>query len=171
MLHDAICILSEAYKIFSTINLLEGGTFLDVGCGQGRILGYLYKNYPYLYITGIEINKESYLICKKWVREKNIRLFLGDVFSLDLSEYSIFFLGHPFYREQFCLFIAQIEKQVKHNSLLICVIDSHYKNILDNNDKWEMIRREEISRYKGVFLLNNTNYFSVWNYSPNKINI
>lgn len=158
-------------KIFSTVNFLGHSMFLDVGCGQGRILGYLYNNFPSLCITGIEINKDAYLICKRWVKKKNIRLFFGDVFNFDLSEYSIFFLGHPFYREQFRLFIDQIERQVKQNSLLICVIDSHYKDILDNNYKWEMMGREKISRYKGLFLLNNPNYFSVWCYSPNKTNV
>lgn len=54
---------------------------LDLGCGNGRFYGFLYKRYPQLNLeyTGIDINR--YLLDKAKIKHKQARFILGDVFA------------------------------------------------------------------------------------------
>jgi len=73
--------------ISSFINLFGFKSILDVGCGTGRGLKYLYNNHPDLHIMGVDL---SFDLLKKCV-EKDIpagKLLCGNAYSLPFKDAS-----------------------------------------------------------------------------------
>lgn len=70
--------------------------FYDIGCGAGKALWLAQKLRRFENLTGIEGDKNLFLLARKNVRE-NIKLYLGDAtnFCYD-KNYTVFFLYNPF---------------------------------------------------------------------------
>ena len=69
------------YEYFSKLHTLlvtkEDLKILDVGCGLGQFLIYLYKKNPNLDLTGVDLVKNEH---------SHIRFLSGDILNLDISE-------------------------------------------------------------------------------------
>jgi 2-polyprenyl-3-methyl-5-hydroxy-6-metoxy-1,4-benzoquinol methylase len=68
--------------------LKSGIKVLDIGCGQGRGINLLAKNFPDSKFTGYDISEQGIGIAKKNAKEmglKNVRFEIKDVTSLNES--------------------------------------------------------------------------------------
>jgi len=84
-------------RIFSHVELTENDSFLDVGCGKGRVLAYLVKIKAPCHINGIEISDEAGQIASEWSGlYDQVTVIRGDVFAQNLNDYTVFFLNRPF---------------------------------------------------------------------------
>lgn len=67
--------------------------FMDLGCGNGRVIDFLAKNNPEISFSGIEYSFILYLICKiRFWRCNNVRIYYGNLFSHDWSKYDALYL-------------------------------------------------------------------------------
>ena len=93
-------------KIFGDYAFDKNDSFIDIGCGKGRVLAFMQsKGYP-CRLTGIELNKDVAAYAQNWAsRYDNITILNGNAFELDYNDYSVLFMGRPFETETFCKFI------------------------------------------------------------------
>ncbi len=61
-------------------------TLLDLGCGTGLELDEIFKRFPSLKVTGIDLTKEMLEMLKSKHIDKSLDLICGDYFSVPLGE-------------------------------------------------------------------------------------
>ena len=104
--------------------LTENDSFLDVGCGKGRVLAYLVKIKAPCHITGIEISDEAGAVASEWTDlYDQVTVIRGDVFVQNLNDYTVFFLNRPFLPKTFMAFINKLEKELRHPIALLYWVD------------------------------------------------
>ena len=154
-------------QIFDDLELNNTDSFLEVGCGPGRVIAYLIWKKSPCNITGFEINAKDACFCKEVLSDyKHINICCCDVFDKDLSSYNVFFLGHPFKPVSFARFIDKIENEVKHSAIVINVIDNDNYPYLLHRIGWKAIKHSIIYRYFGIRVLPSENSYTIWSYSP-----
>lgn len=85
-------------RIFKLANIRPGETFYELGCGNGKVILYAYKNFRVKAI-GLEISLPLYLICK--IRQvfnynPNLKFKFKNLFREDLRKADvIYFFGMP----------------------------------------------------------------------------
>ncbi len=154
-------------KIFSNVVITEKDSFLDVGCGMGRVLAFCVREkYPCL-INGIEINEVPGKIAQSWSKKyDNVHVTIGDAFKIDYNQYTVLFLGRPFLPVTFSEFIQYLESQLTHPIKFIYWVDQQSGHLLMNRAGWTLKRREKIKRIYGVKLPGNSQWYSIWEYDP-----
>lgn len=66
--------------------LPEGaGTLLDVGCGTGLELDRIFRRFPDLEVTGVDLSREMLAKLREKHGDKNLTLLQGDYFALELG--------------------------------------------------------------------------------------
>jgi len=156
-------------QVFDDFVLNKTDSFLEVGCGRGRVIAYLiWKDSP-CYITGFEVNTKDAGFCKEVLSDnKHVGICCCDVFDKDISSYNVFFLGHPFKPVSFARFIDKIENEIKHSTIVISVIDKDNYPYLLHRTGWKAIKHSIIYRYFGIRVLSSKNSYTIWSYSPKK---
>ena len=157
-------------KIFAEVEIKETDSFLDVGCGMGRVLAYCVKEkFPCL-INGVEINEVPGKIAASWSgRYKNVYVTIGDAFQLDFNEYTVLFLGRPFLPKTFVEFITLIESQLIHPITFIYWVDQQSGHYLLHRTGWTMRKRDVIREMYGFPLQMGPQGYSIWKYVPQDI--
>ena len=85
------CILKE---IFKNEQFSSNDSFMDIGCGKGRVIAYLLKNNFPGRLSGIELNDAVANFAKEWTNKyDNVSIISGDAFEQNFDAYNIFFLG------------------------------------------------------------------------------
>lgn len=140
--------------------------FLDVGCGQGRVLAFLLRKKTRWKLTGIELNDRALKICRRWSDGTEVKIIKMDVFNYDISNYDIFFLGHPFDSSHLLQFIKRIESEVKQKVLVIIVLDINMGSTISKRSRWSIIQQELIDKYYFLPILPKKNRFTIYSYSP-----
>lgn len=154
-------------KIFNGESFSENDSFIDVGCGKGRVLAYMInKDYP-CSLTGIELNKDVAEYAQSWSqRYKKLRIIHGNAFEHDYNGYTVLFLGRPFETEAFQKFIIMLEKDLTHTVRLFYWWDTQSGSFLENRKGWTRIRREIIHKSHGLCMYRHPQGFSLWEYTP-----
>lgn len=154
-------------KVFSYIEITDNDRFIDIGCGQGRVLAYLIKEGINCRISGVELSQVPLRTVEKWTkRYPEISIIAGDAFKLDYNQYTVLFLSQPFYPITFLKFVELLEEQLFHKISLIYLFDQESGDILDNRPGWELQHREHIFRIKSLQVVSRTRRFSVWTFDP-----
>ena len=86
---------------------------VDVGCGSGRVLGWLTTKYPQNKIMGIEIDPDVAEDTRQRMRKySKVDIITGNVLDKDIiKEGTIFYLFHPFHEQPMRKFIALLKDQ------------------------------------------------------------
>ena len=153
--------------IFKEFAFDQSDSFIDVGCGKGRILAYLTdKKVPCL-LTGIELNKEVYDYAKNWAEAYHqISLIHGNAFEQDYNRYTIIFLARPFETEAFHKFTKYLESNLKHKIRVVYWWDTESGGYLENRTGWNMLKREWIFTSHGCFMYRCPQRYTIWEYDP-----
>ncbi len=154
-------------KIIGDSSFGPDDSFIDVGCGKGRVLAYMQsKGYP-CRLTGIELNKDVAAYAQQWAsRYENMTVLNGNAFELDYNDYSVLFMGRPFETETFYKFIDQLEEKLKHGIRLFYWWDTQSGAYLEDRKGWTMIRRGIISKSHGLYMYRCPQRYTLWEYSP-----
>ena len=154
-------------RIFSHVTLTEQDSFLDVGCGKGRVLAFLVKKHAPCKISGIEINEISGKVAKEWAEKyEQVSVTIGDAFQMDYNPYTILFLGRPFLPKTFQQFIEQLEKSLTHPITLIYWVDQQSGYMLKDRSGWEKQFREKLYVMYGLIITGTPQGYSIWTYDP-----
>lgn len=149
-------------RIFSGVEVNKEDSFLDVGCGTGRVLAFCIKEKYPCSIEGIEINEVPGNIALSWAkRYQNVHVLIGDAFSLNYDQYTILFLGRPFLPKTFAEYISLIESQLTHPITFIYWVDQQSGKYLFNRDGWTMKKRGIIKK-----IYEDPQWYSIWEYTP-----
>ena len=154
-------------RIFSHVALTERDSFLDVGCGKGRVLAFLVKKRAPCRLYGIEINEVSGKIACEWTKKYDQAIAtLGDAFQIDYNSYTILFLGRPFLPKTFLQFIEKLESGLTHPITLIYWVDQQSGYLLKDRPGWEKQFREKLAVIHGLRIASVPQSYSIWTYDP-----
>lgn len=136
--------------IFETYPLKKKDVIVDIGCGEGRILTYLYlRGFKNTKLVGIELDPEITEIAKKrTVKCKNIDVLCANVLDCSeiISEATVLCMSNPFGNEVVELFLDMFEKHCKHNVIIYYLYDFKSREILDKRVNWQILRRGIVRR-------------------------
>ena len=154
-------------QIFEGAPDFSGEKFIDVGCGQGRVLAYFLKKGFLCELYGVELNEAVASRGRQWAaRYDNVHIVSGDAFSLNYDEFTILYLFRPFLDEIFFRFVQKLEGDLTHPLRLIYYADQQNGDYLANRPGWQLRRRGWINRYKGINISFYPQRYSLWVYKP-----
>lgn len=153
--------------IFKDFSFDKSDSFIDVGCGKGRVLAYLADKKVPCTLTGIELNMDVAEYAQNWAnRYDNVSIINGNAFELDYNNYTVIFLARPFETETFHKFTEFLESNLKHKIRLIYWVDTQSGSFLENRAGWIMMKREWIFMSHGCFMYRCPQRYSIWEYDP-----
>ena len=132
MSDDIPCPYYFLYKIKKILSKFNFKTFLDLGCGSGRVIDFFSKNLAQVDFVGIEHFSNQYNYCKKiFENKKNIKIVQADFLKFDFFQYDpdCFFLNRPINDD--LVFIETIKKLLnfphKHKKILLIFVNCDNK--------------------------------------------
>ena len=154
-------------RVFSHVSLTAEDSFLDVGCGKGRVLAFLLKEHAPCALNGVEINEVSGKVAREWTEKYDqVAVTLGDAFKLDYNPYTVLFLGRPFLPKTFLEFIERLEETLIHPITFIYWVDQQSGHLMKDRPGWEMQYREKLSTIHGIKIAKVPQSYSIWSYDP-----
>ncbi len=154
-------------RVFSHIELKSTDTFLDVGCGKGRVLAFLVKENCPCPIYGIEYNEKVGKIAADWAAKyEQVNVIIGDALKYDYNRFTVLSLARSFLPKTFLAFVEQLEGTVQHPITLIYWYDQESGSMLKNRQGWKMVMRETVARIHGIRIDRWPQSYSVWIYDP-----
>lgn len=128
-------------QVFRAVPLRHDDVFVDVGCGEGRVLTYLYEQGFRGKAIGIELDEEvAETAAKRTASCRNITICCGNV--LEKSEIfrdaTVVYLFHPFSRSIFQAFIALLESSCT-KPVRLYYLNWLYADELENRERWNLI--------------------------------
>lgn len=154
-------------RIFSHVTLSERDSFLDVGCGKGRVLAFLLKKHAPCKLSGIEINEAAAQVALDWTRKyKQVKVIQGDAFRLDYNAYTVLFMGRPFLPKTFLQFLETLETNLTHPIRLVYWVDQQSGYLLKDRPGWRRQFRETLKTVWGLKISRTPQSYSIWDYDP-----
>ena len=154
-------------RIFSHVTLSERDSFLDVGCGKGRVLAFLLKKHAPCKLSGIEINEAAAQVALDWTRKyKQVKVKQGDAFRLDYNAYTVLFMGRPFLPKTFLQFLETLETNLTHPIRLVYWVDQQSGYLLKDRPGWRRQFRETLKTVWGLKISRTPQSYSIWDYDP-----
>lgn len=151
-------------QIFRALPLQKDDVFVDVGCGEGRVLTYLYLRKFRGTLMGIELDPDIAEIARSRTEKcPNIEIHCGNVLESReiIAKTTVFYLFNPFNDSVLSEFIQAIEDNCDHPVRLYYCNDLYRKRI-DKREKWNILRRNVILR-PGLHPM----YYTIYVFSPN----
>ena len=152
MTDDIPCPYYFMFKILKVLKKKKFKSFIDLGCGSGRIIDFIDKNFTNKKLVGIEYFDQQYNYSKKiFEKSKNISIIQSDFTKLNLRRniYDIYFISAPFKnKKDFLKFMKKFTKIEKIKKKIIIVIN-YEKKLLQKVNKLRFIDSFYLSEDKG----------------------
>jgi len=154
-------------EIFEHIRLDSSESFIDIGCGKGRVLAYMVSIGAPFALTGVELDPDIASVARKWTsRFPRVKIINKNAFDLDYNDYTILFMYRPMETDTFKEFIDYLEGHLRHKVTLYYYADSQSGYYLNDRSNWRLISRHEIHKKKGLYIHLEPQRYSVWTYEP-----
>ena len=114
-------------EIFRMLDIKQGDRLLDIGSGKGYAM-YLFSQFPFSKIHGVELSEELFKISKANLEkifpdDDRFQVFCGDALELDcLDDYNYIFMYNPFPREIIPTFVDRLKKSLINNPRKLVVV-------------------------------------------------
>lgn len=155
--------------LFENANLTKNDSFIEIGCGKGRVIAFLIKSGFIGKITGVEINKTVADYCSAWSNKyDNVIIINDDAFKLNFNNYTVMFLARPFLPTMFESFVKKIESELDHPITLYYWVDQQSGNYLNDREGWMLIKRRWLFRKYKLCIARVPQRYSIWQYNPKK---
>lgn len=157
-------------EIFKDTDFTANDHFVDVGCGEGRVIAWLLsKKFPGR-VTGIELDPELASVAKEWISQRvsnnSVRLIEGDALKQSYDEYTIIYIFRPFEGAYFLHLIKRLEATLTHPIRLYYLTDYFSGRVLANRPGWTMIKRDQVYKKYGLCMWGCPQNYSIWQYTP-----
>ena len=151
--------------IFEDMEITPSDSFLDIGCGKGRVLAYFIKKGFLCKITGVEKDRQLFKLARKWGKKyKKLSIINADIFDLSLNSFNVFYYFNLLDKMDFERLIKKIEKEISH-PITIYACNDHFFEMLEQRPGWRKHKQYKTSELKGgVSICNIQN--SIWRYIP-----
>lgn len=149
--------------MFEAVRLRDKDVLLDVGCGEGRVLSYLYLRGFRGHIIGIELDPEIAQISRGRLDGlENIEVITGNVFDRPdlIVRATALFAFNPFYGNTTLDFIELIER-VKTEPVRFYYCGDYYHAFFDERQGWTRLASDEVHRVGAEPLS-----YSIYEYVP-----
>ena len=154
-------------RILKDLVLTRDDSFIDIGCGKGRVISYMVSRGFPCKITGIEINPDVAEVAHKWTsRYPNVEIIEGDAFGLDYNDYTVLFMYRPMEEFTFKMFVELLESTLTHDIRFYYYVDAQSGYYLNDRPGWTLLKREELFFVRGYYIHKEPQRYSVWTYSP-----
>ena len=150
-------------KIFKAYPLKQDDVFVDVGCGEGRVLTYLYLRKFRGKMSGIELDEQVAATATHRTKKcANIHIYHGNVleYAEVFRDATAVYLFNPFDETVLLRFVEMLEQYIDHPLIMYYSNDRH-KKVLDKRNNWFILRRDVL---KCVDLP--TRAYTVYRYRP-----
>lgn len=155
--------------LFENANFTENDSFVEIGCGKGRVIAYLINSNAKCKITGVELNEKVANYCSEWIEQyDDINIICDDAMNLKFDEYTVLFLARPFLPEVFESFISKIESELTHSITLYYWVDQQSGDFLNDRVGWSLVKRRWLFRKHKLCISKVPQRYSIWTYSPKK---
>lgn len=125
-----------------------GDVFVDVGCGEGRVLTYLsLRRFPGKLI-GVELDPDVAEEARQRTADcPNMEIRCGNILEAHdlVKEATIYYLFNPFNGRIFSKFVSMLEKECTHPIRLVYLFD-YYGPYLEGRPGWEKTWEGSIRR-------------------------
>lgn len=139
-------------ELFSKLSMTNDDVIVDVGCGSGRVLGWLTAKYPQNKVLGVEIDPNVAASTRKRMRPyPQVEIVSGSALDRDIvKKGTIFYLFHPFHELPMRQFIALLKEQVNLGQIPVekLVIVYHNcccLNVFEEDPVWKIERYGDIN--------------------------
>ncbi|MEI6579577.1 MAG: methyltransferase domain-containing protein [Eubacteriales bacterium] len=133
-------------NIFNDYKLTDSDVFVDVGCGQGRVISYLIYKKSKCRFIGIELDKEVMEYTQNRFKDfDNVSIINDNVLTCIPEDATVFYLFNPFNGNVFVAFIEEIEKKI-HHKIHIIYSNDLYGSFLTNRKGWSIESQKNIQR-------------------------
>lgn len=152
-------------EMFEIVRMRDEDVLLDVGCGEGRVLSYLYLQGFRGKIIGIELDPEIAQIARKRLEGlESIEVFTGNVFDRPdlVARATALFAFNPFYGNTTLDFIELVER-VKTGPVRFYYCGNYYHAFLDERPGWTCLASAEVRRAGAAPLS-----YSIYEYATDK---
>lgn len=140
-------------RLFEHVSFSENDRFLDVGCGKGRVLGYLALKYPALSLTGAEINPCVAEFAEKWTqRFPNVEILSQNVFDVNLDAFTVLFLFRPFLKKTALAFWEKAERELTHPVRIVLWNDLESAKHLSKRSAFRLLTDCQMKKNKKFFI-------------------
>ena len=151
-------------RIFDGVGLTASDTFMDVGCGKGRVLAFLVREKCPCPLYGIEHNEAVGRLAQEWTgRYDQIHVIIGDALAHDYNPYTVLSLARSFLKQTFCAFVEHLERTMTHPIRLVFWYGQEYYCDLNVRPGWA---KEKEVRLKRVFGVKVGYGYSIWRFDP-----
>lgn len=152
MADDIPCPYYFLFKILRFLKKKKFKSFIDLGCGSGRIIDFINKNFTNKNIVGVEYFDQQYNYSKKiFKKSKNISIIKSDFTKLNFRKniYDVYFISAPFKnKKDFLKFMEKITK-IKKNQKKIIIVINYEKKLVQKVNKLRFIDSFYLSEDKG----------------------
>lgn len=133
--------------IFKNVTLSPDDKFVDVGCGQGRVLSYLITEENFKgKLVGIELSsKIADFTKKRFENTPQVEIINDDAVKSIPSDGTIFYLFNPFTGEVLRAFLDGIENIIKHPATIIYTVPVHHSEF-DNRRSFSLMQTFSVKR-------------------------
>ena len=149
--------------MFEAVDLRDEDVLLDVGCGEGRVLSYLYLRGFHGRIIGIELDPEVAQTARSRLEGlERVEVITNNVFDRPdlIAHATALFAFNPFYGNTTLDFIELVEK-VKTEPVRFYYCGDYYHAFLDERAGWTRLASDEVRR-AGAEPLS----YSIYEYAP-----
>lgn len=151
--------------VFKTYPIKQDDVIVDIGCGEGRILSYLYlRGFRNNKMVGVELDPEVSEIAKmRHEKCTNIEVRCANALECSdiISNATVILMSNPFGEEIVRQFIDMLEKCCNHDVKVYYFYDYNSRHILDRREHWNILRRGVIKRPEML-----TCVYTVYKYTP-----
>lgn len=133
-------------EFISAINVNGNDVVVDVGCGWGRLLGYLAEKTGAQRYVGIELNPVAASNASKSLSSfANIEIIEGDAIKLLPYDSSLIILFNPFGASTLASFLDEIEKKCERGTRLYYLYPQH-RAVLESaeRNRWQIASEREL---------------------------
>ncbi len=130
-------------QIFKVFPYPQKTAFVDVGCGEGRVLTYLYLRGCKVPMIGIELDPENARIAEARTKTcSNIRIECKNILDCGeiIKDAGAFYLFNPFTEDVMARFIEMIEENCDH-PVVVYYCNDIYRRLLDKRQNWSILWR------------------------------
>ena len=135
-------------QLFEAVPLRPDDVFVDVGCGEGRVLTYHDRHGFQGRLIGVELDEEiASRAARRVAHCKNAEIINKNILdcSAVIAEGTAFFLFNPFTGNVLNSFLEMLEKNGR-NDVRIYYFCDYGRRLIDNRKGWHALWRGKVTR-------------------------